>query len=180
MEIRLPHRYQDVRLGQMQAYMQADNDAERIAALADVPCSTVRELPHKLYDRLHKQVALIMQNESSLFERVITLDGREFGLIPDWGEFTLGEWIDTEEMVQDVWSNAHKLMALLYRPVTNRVGDRYDIAKYTGKENHKLFLDVTIDIFAGAMLFFWTSNKTRELILQRSSMEELEEEKQES
>jgi len=155
----------------MQAYMQADNDADRIAALADVPASTVRELPHNLYDRVQKQVANVMGNETSRFERVLMLDGKEYGIIPDWGEFTLGEWIDTEELVQDLWPNAHKLMALLYRPITNRVGERYDIERYTGKENDKIFGEVTADIFTGLMLFFWTSNKTRELILQRSSME---------
>jgi hypothetical protein len=51
----------------------------------------------------------------------------------------------------------HKAMAVLYRPVTARVANRYDIEKYEGSDKYaNKMLDIPLDIAVGAMLFFWT------------------------
>jgi hypothetical protein len=87
------------------------------------------------------------------------MDGVEMGFIPDWSQFTTGEWIDMETHTKDVWSNAHRIMSLLYRPVSEQIGDAYHIEPYNAKEDHDRWLDCPAQWFAGAMLFFSTSRR---------------------
>ena len=77
--------------------------------------------------------------------------------MPSWDEFTAGEWIDMENHLEDFWKNAHKITALLYREVTYELGDKYEVKKYTAKEDASIFEEMPADLVSGMLLFFWTS-----------------------
>ena len=101
----------------------------------------------------------IKEQEIGVHFKVITLDGKEYGFIPDWNEFSLGEWIDIEEYCKDFWGNAHKILAVLYRELDRSQGDVYTIKPYTAKEDAEVFKQLSANIFGGSMVFFLTSRQ---------------------
>ena len=97
------------------------------------------------------------------------------GLVPDWDEFSAGEWIDMETYTADFWKTPHKAMSILYRPVDRKWGDRYSIKPYTAKEDAEVFLDMPAPLVAGALLFFWSTEKKLLNALQSSLIQKTQE-----
>jgi hypothetical protein len=57
-------------------------------------------------------------------------------------------------------------MAILYRPVTFKKGDKYLIEEYDGIKNAEAMKRMPLDIAMGAMVFFWKlNNELLEIIL---------------
>ena len=80
----------------------------------------------------------------------------EFGFIPNLEMISWGEYIDAEKYLGD-WENMHKAMAVLYRPITKKKGDKYEIMEYTGTSEFSDLMKLTpVSIAIGASVFFWT------------------------
>ena len=80
----------------------------------------------------------------------------EFGFIPNLEQISWGEYIDAEKYLGS-WENMHKAMAVLYRPIKNTKGDKYDIIDYEGtSEFSDLMKFMPVSIALGASVFFWT------------------------
>ena len=157
MELKLPHRWSDLSLGELQVMMTSENLLERVSACSGKSVEQLRKMPQKLLEAAGEHIENLMNQETSRFEKVLELDGKRLGFIPNWDEFTAGEWIDLETYLEDFWKNAHKVMAVLYRQVTYEVGDRYEIQKYTAKEDSSVFEEMPADLVSGTLLFFWTT-----------------------
>ena len=59
------------------------------------------------------------------------LGNTEFGFIPQLDDMTFGMFVDLENSISD-WDSMHKAMAVLYRPVTQRIKGQYEIEDYRG------------------------------------------------
>ena len=57
--------------------------------------------------------------------------------------------------MKSVSKNMHKAMAVLFRPITDKKDDRYDIEEYTGIKNADKYLDMPLDVVLGAFVFFY-------------------------
>lgn len=108
-----------------------------------------------------KDVATITSNLGELFKtnhRLITrfkLGGAEFGFIPNLDDMTQGEYVDLDSYITD-WDEMHKAMAVLYRPITNKVGDRYQIEEYKGSISYAdVMKHAPLDVVLGAVVFFY-------------------------
>lgn len=141
---------------------------ERIAQIMEVSPSEILQMPSKVVHAASAHLDLILGTETPLHPKTVSMDGKPYGFIPRWSDFSLGEWIDMETYSSDVWSNAHRIMALLYRPITERVGDAYEIERYSAKEEADLWLDCPASWFAGALLFFSNSRQTLLRSMRRS------------
>ena len=54
------------------------------------------------------------------------------------------------------WGQMHKAMAVLYRPVTSRLNDRYLIEDYESSRKYsEIMKQIPIQVTIGAMLFFY-------------------------
>ena len=157
MELRLPHKWSDLTLGELQVMMTSENQLERISACTGKSVDKLRTMPQKLIEAAGAHIDQLLTQETARHEKVIEMDGKRFGFIPNWDEFTAGEWIDMENHLEDFWKNAHKITALLYREVTYELGDKYEIKKYTAKEDASIFEEMGADLISGMLLFFWTS-----------------------
>ena len=51
---------------------------------------------------------------------------KEYGFHPQLDDLTLGEYIDLDTFIGD-WENIEKAMAVLYRPIKDKIGDKYTI-----------------------------------------------------
>jgi len=86
-----------------------------------------------------------------------TLDGIEYGFIPNLDDMTIGEFIDLDENLTE-WETIHKAMSVLYRPINYKKEDKYLIEDYTGLDKAELFKKMPLGIVMGAMVFFYRLN----------------------
>jgi len=81
------------------------------------------------------------------------LNNKEYGFHPQLDDLTLGEYIDLDTFVGD-WENIEKAMAVLYRPVENKLKDKYIIEEYkVGKDQE--MLDMPMDAVLSSIFFLW-------------------------
>ena len=105
----------------------------------------------------------ILNDINRLFEpkqdliRTFTMGGKQYGFIPVLDDMTLGEYVDLDENFTD-WDSMHKAMAVLFRPVTIKKGDRYQIEDYDGLEKAEQMKKMPLDVVMGAMVFFYRLN----------------------
>lgn len=167
MELRLPHRWSDLTLGELQVMMTSENQLERISICTGQSVEKLRTMPHKLIEAATAHLDQLLTQETARFEKVVEIGGKRFGFVPDWDAFTAGEWIDLEAYLEDFWKNAHKVMSVLFREVTYELGEKYEVKKYTAKEDASLFEEMPADLVSGTLLFFWTTRN--ELLLDMKS-----------
>jgi hypothetical protein len=80
----------------------------------------------------------------------------EFGFIPELEEITFGEYVDLDSHLQS-WDKFHRAMAVLYRPIKKRIGDKYEIAEYNpNKDMEELMQHAPLDVCIAASVFFLT------------------------
>ena len=167
MELRLPHRWSDLTLGELQVMMTSENHLERISICTGQSVEKLRTMPQKLIEAATAHLDQLLTQETARFEKVVEMGGKRFGFVPDWDAFTAGEWIDLEAYLEDFWKNAHKVMSVLFREVTYELGDKYEVKKYTAKEDASIFEEMPADLVSGTLLFFWTTRN--ELLLDMKS-----------
>jgi hypothetical protein len=89
------------------------------------------------------------------FYQTFKLKEMEFGFIPNLEDISWGEYIDLEHHLND-WEGFHKAMAVMYRPITKKSKDKYEIAPYTaGEEYHELMKYMPMEIAISARVFFY-------------------------
>ena len=102
---------------------------------------------------------LIVNTLTQMFEQkpnLVTsfkLDKVNYGTHPQLDDLTLGEYIDLDTFIGD-WENIEKAMAVLYRPVVNKLKDKYIIEDYkVGKDQE--MLDMPMDAVLSSIFFLW-------------------------
>lgn len=85
----------------------------------------------------------------------IDINGTRFGFIPNLENMSYGEFIDLDEYLKDV-STWHNALAVLYRPITNRIKQLYSIEPYETSEKYaEQMKQLPFSIAYGAVLFFY-------------------------
>lgn len=94
--------------------------------------------------------------EKPKFQTTFKIKGTEFGFITNLEDMTFGEYIDLESNISNV-ATFHKAMAVMYRPITKKVKDRYEIFPYTGTDEFsEVMRYASLDVVMGATVFFST------------------------
>ena len=81
------------------------------------------------------------------------LNNKEYGFHPQLDDLTLGEYIDLDTFIGD-WENIEKAMAVLYRPVVNKLKDKYTIEEYKVGIDAEI-LDMPMDAVLSSIFFLW-------------------------
>ena len=109
-----------------------------------------------------KDVNEITTNLSNLFnqkydlKRTFKLGNTEFGFITNLDEITLGEYTDLDKYISN-WDKMHNAMAVLYRPITKKLKDKYQIEEYNGSYTYcDAMKYMPLDVALGAVVFFYT------------------------
>ena len=165
-EIQIPSSLSEITLEQYQKFTKINTDENQDSSF----------LMHKtveLFCNLNlKDIAKIkfiyvqeiLNDINNLFEPkqdlipTFNLNGIEYGIIPVLDDMTLGEYIDLDETFTD-WDTMHKAMAVLFRPVSFKKGDRYQIEDYEGLDKAELMKQMPLDVVMGCMFFFWSLNE---------------------
>ena len=103
-------------------------------------------------------LAMVLK-EKPVFKQEFTFNGIEFGFIPDLENISWGEYMDIEQNLTS-WETYHIALAVMYRPITKRYKDTYEIMEYKGDTAfHDLFKIIGLDIALSASVFFYNLEK---------------------
>ena len=164
LEVTIPTSWGDITLRkwlEVQTDLEAykDNEEAQTASLfwhlCGIPADKTRLLPKSSYTHIKGKLDSIPTPNSLELQRFVTIGGVEYGFEPNLGEMSYGAYADlTQYESAGIDKNWSKIMSILYRPITKKVGDMYSIQTYSGFVDDEIWLDTTMDIHYGAMFFF--------------------------
>lgn len=160
MKLIVPNKMSEIKLANYQRFVRLSGDDEFLARKAvEIFCDLKMDVILQMKASSLTKVSSILMNafneRPSLMQR-FTIGKQEFGFIPSLEEITVGELNDIDQYISD-WSQMHKAMAVLFRPVIAKFGSRYEIEKYEGSDKYaEQMKEMPLDVAIGAMLFFWT------------------------
>ena len=180
-EINVPTSLSEVTLGQYQKFLKIAEDnpegnflnAKMIEIFCGIPLSDSYKL------KMSSVIAIIdILNEllSQTPKRVeqFTMNGVEYGFIPDLDEMSLGEYVDLDGSASD-WNNMHIAMNVLYRKIKIKKSGKYNIVDYN-VENPEKMKDMPLDAAIGSLFFFYNLGMelSKHTILSSNNLEEME------
>lgn len=94
-------------------------------------------------------------NEKPKLKERLTINGVEYGFVPNLDKLSFGEYIDIEKFISEC-STYHRALAVLYRPITNKYKHMHDIEEYEpSNDKDEVFKDVSVSVAISATLFFY-------------------------
>lgn len=182
-ELSVPSNLESIELWQYQKYMgvvETNKDQEAteflnlklVEIFCGVSLKDVSSINVKDFNKITEIIGNAFAEETPLI-RHFELDGIEFGFVPNLDKISIGEYIDIESNVSG-FKNMHKAMAVLYRPVTKKHKEKYQIEEYVGHDEYAEAMKyMPLNAALGAMVFFYRLEKD----LLNTTLKCLEEEK---
>lgn len=164
-KIQVPDSLNEITLVQYQAFLKRSDglDENQLKALMlEVFCllkpEQVQAIERSYVDEVAVHIDSLFTRKKQLISK-FPLGGVMFGFIPNLDEITFGEYVDLDTYIGD-WSNMHKAMSVLYRPIVKDVKGQYLIAEYEGTDvNSELMKLMPLDVVLSAQVFFWNLGK---------------------
>lgn len=135
--------------------------ADLLSMLLAVPVNELKDLPLNQMEFVQSYL-MSQMTESSLKDElynVFTYDGVEYGLENDWSKLAWGAWMDMEVFSsENIEESIHLIMAILYRPITEKKNGKYKISPYKADEIEDrayLFRQLPVKYWFGASSFFF-------------------------
>ena len=163
-EISIPQSYEDITLRKYLALQKElknyeDNEEAQAAVLVTYLCGIDSDdligLGRGDYVNISAEISSWIGNTNHPLQQLISIDGVEYGLEPNLSNMSYGAYADiTQYDTITIDANWAKIMSILYRPVTKKVRDTYEIERYTGLIDSDKFLDVSMDKHFGTLFFF--------------------------
>lgn len=162
--IEVPTSWADITLKQylaMQSEIEnyKDDEEAQIACMLYHLCNLspvyMKGLSADGYNLLKEKLNAFVSPDGIELKRIITLNGKEYGFEPNLSKMSYGAYADiTQWDTISIDKNWPKIMSILYRPITQKKGDKYQIETYTGEWNEELFLTTDMDTNWGCLFFF--------------------------
>jgi len=159
LKVVVPTDLSEITLEQYQRFARLDGDEEflthkMLEVFCNVPLNKLPNVKFKSLSGVVNRLNGMFATKPSL-KQEFTLGGQTFGFIPNLEDITFGEYVDLDNYMADT-QELHKTMAILYRPITQRAGKRYDIEQYESAEKYsELMKQAPMDVVLGATLFFY-------------------------
>lgn len=173
MKIKVPTELKDIKLHQVQSALliaenpDIDDFAKKVHSVAVMTDRTPVEVGQIMLvdlDLIHTNIFNMINGvgDAPLQPRVKYLN-REYGFVEDVRDMETAAFVDIDQMCLDdkYAENLHRIMAVLYRPIEARMGDKYRLKSYAREsakdreERQKIFLKhMTLDVVRGATGFF--------------------------
>lgn len=164
-EIDVPSNLSEISLAQYKRYLrliEANAEVDQIdkfmslkilEIFCNVPYKTAMSFKITDVNRIVDHIMSLLNTQPELVQS-FTIGDTEFGFIPKLDDMTFGEYIDLDQSLGD-WKNMHKAMAVLYRPVDQRVGKFYKIKEYTGDSYWEAMELTPLDAVFSSLVFFY-------------------------
>lgn len=163
-KIKIPESLNEITLDQYQrfvAFEKTTDDKNQInAKLIEIMSNLSPEIVNKLsfgsLERGVEKISRLFEQESKFIQR-FKFKGKEYGMIPAMDEMSFGEYLDLENTITDI-DTMHNAMAVLFRPIKQKLGHKYVIEDYKGYSNSNM-KQMPVSVVLGAMVFFWSLGK---------------------
>ena len=163
LQITIPTSLEEITLEQYQKFLSIAKDNpesefiqhKMIEIFCGIDLNDVTKISYKDVNEITTNLSNLFNNK---YERKKTfkLGNTEFGFITNLDEITLGEYTDLDKYIGN-WDMMHNAMAVLYRPVTKKLKDKYQIEEYNGSYTYcEAMKFAPVDVVLGAVVFFYT------------------------
>lgn len=162
-ELTIPTTLNDIKLVQYQKFLSIAKDNEEgeflqqkmVQLFCGIDLKDVAQIRYKDVAEITANINNLFTKENQFIQR-FKMGGVEFGFIPNLDEMSTGEYMDLDTYITD-WDTMHNAMAVLYRPIINKLGNKYQIEEYKGSITYAdVMKHAPLDVVLGAMVFFYT------------------------
>ena len=173
--LRIPTTLNDVTLKQYQEFSKLEskldetNDATIQLKIVEIFCNVPEIVVRNMKATDIAEVCEIINGMFDVQHQLInrfTLNGVEYGFIPELDDMSFGEYMDLDTFIGDN-DNLHRALNVLFRPIEHKRGNRYKIKEYnpdTSEEAKEFPLDVVL----GAIIFFYNLGKDLSTVMLNS------------
>lgn len=161
--LRVPKDLNDLTVEQYLRYILIDEPTteDLLTIFLEIDRETLRSFTAESVDNLQKHLTEVL-NQEPKFQPTFKLEGKTYGFEPNLDDITFGVNEDATAYLGDK-EKLNKAMAVLYRPITERVKSKYRIELYKGSgERSVLFLKAPLGVALGMTVFFY--NLTKDLL----------------
>ena len=161
-ELTIPTTLNDIKLAQYQKFLSIAKDNEEgeflqqkmVQLFCGIDLKDVASIRYKDVTEITANINNLFTKENQFIQR-FKMGGVEFGFIPNLDEMSTGEYMDLDTYITD-WDTMHNAMAVLYRPIVNKLGNKYQIEEYKGSVTYAdVMRHAPLDVVLGAMVFFY-------------------------
>lgn len=162
LELNIPTQLSEIKLAQYQKFLKiAENNEDSeflhqkmVQYFCGVDLKDIANIKHKQVMEITASIAEMFKVSHKFIPR-FKMGRVEFGFIPNLDEMTQGEYMDLDTYITD-WQQMHKAMAVLFRPIKNKVTDKYSIEEYNGSITYsEVMRHAPLDVVLGAVVFFY-------------------------
>lgn len=179
LEINVPSELSEITLGQYQRFVklyQGEVTEEFMALkMLEIFCGVklkdAYQMRYKDIDGIVEVLTSMLNQKPQLIQR-FKMKGVEYGFIPNLDDMSFGEYVDLDTYLPD-WQEMHRAMAVLYRPVKEKHGKKYNIVDYEVVDA-EVYKDMPMDAAISSILFFYRLG----IDLSKAMMNYLEESKE--
>jgi len=159
-ELTIPNSLSEISLKQYQKFLKIQKNntdpyflqCKMIEIFCNLDAKSVRLLKLSDADRIVHILNTMFDSKPELI-RTFTMNNIQYGIVPDFDAISLGEYIDLDTYIGD-WENMLIAMNVLYRPVKNKMGDKYIIKDYDVNSKENLD-EISMDIVLGSIFFLY-------------------------
>jgi hypothetical protein len=160
-ELTIPTTLNDIKLVQYQKFLSIAKDNEEgeflqqkmVQLFCGIDLKDVAQIKYKDVTEITANINKLFTKDNAFIQR-FKMGGVEFGFIPNLDDMTTGEYMDLDNYITD-WDTMHNAMAVLYRPIINKLGNKYQIEEYKGSVTYAdVMRHAPLDVVLGAMVFF--------------------------
>ena len=132
-------------------------DAFLLFNLCGITPEVARALDNDTVTSIKKDLYKLLNKQDYELQKLITIDGVEYGFEPNLSEMSYGAYLDLSKnesvSIDKDWG---KSLSILYRKVVRKQGALYEIEPYNSKTivDEKKWLDVNMDFHFGCFFFF--------------------------
>jgi len=162
LELTIPTHLKEIKLLQYQKFLKIAKENEEseflhqkmVQIFCGIDLKDVANIKRKDVASITSNLGVLFNSDHKLIER-FKIGNLEFGFIPNLDDMTQGEYVDLDSYITN-WEEMHKAMAVLYRPIKAKIGDKYRIEEYNGSITYAdIMKHAPLDVVLGAVVFFY-------------------------
>ena len=158
--INVPTELNEITLKQYQKFLKVQDSKQNntflqtkmIEIFCNVKMQDALNIKLSDADRIASLISKMFEQKPDLVKS-FWLNNVEYGFVPDLDEITLGEYIDLDTYMSE-WENIQIAMNVLYRPIKQKLGQKYLIEEYDPDTKDKL-INMPMDAVFGSIIFFY-------------------------
>ncbi len=159
-ELTIPSDLSEISLKQYKKFLKIQENNEdsyflqckMIEIFCNLDAKSVRLLKLADADKVVQILNKMFEAKPQLI-RTFKLGNIEYGIIPSLDEISLGEYVDLDTYMGD-WQNMQIAMNVLYRPIKEKIGDKYLIKEYD-VESKDILQEIPMDVVFGSIFFLY-------------------------